>query len=171
MAYVILDNILDEQQCEQHTNSGIDEEEEIVVFAIEPSGQGFMDELHRNFEENRGKAAGESHKKGQYQHHIPLGHLCCQMSERDSDESVCKPGIHYYPCNFRSNLAKIRKTSRNVNRKSVFEDRVASKSDAELAENLSVHLAEHDGGMYLTAAQFRELFKGQTAILVLDAQH
>ena len=51
------------------------------------------------------------------------------------------------------------------------DDGIAGEADAELVENLAVNLAQHHGGMNLTAAELREFLKGETAVRVLGAQH
>ena len=51
------------------------------------------------------------------------------------------------------------------------DDGIAGEADAELVENLAVNLAQHHGGMDLTAAELREFLKGETAVRILGAQH
>lgn len=52
-----------------------------------------------------------------------------------------------------------------------FAHRIASETDAELAESLAVDFAEHDGRMDLRPAKLGKLVKSQFAVLVDKAHH
>ena len=47
---------------------------------------------------------------------------------------------------------------------------VTGESDAEFLEYFAVHLAEHDGGVYLATVKVRKLLKGTAAAVVRSAE-
>ena len=94
MTDIVLDHIFYEKHGQQHTDSRINQEEDIIGSAIEPRYEMMMEILYHRLQKNSCKPACNTDKEGEKHDHITLRHLHQQPSERRQHVLYEKPRPH-----------------------------------------------------------------------------
>ena len=82
VADVVLHHITDKKHSHKHTYARIDEVENAILHSVEPRGQRMVDEFDGGLEKYCCKTAAYADKKRQDYHHVTLGHLLEETSQR-----------------------------------------------------------------------------------------